>query len=130
MGTNADIVHRIEDALGRGDILEPMAFMARDVRWTVRCTNPDVAPWFGTFEGRRGVAAFLDAMSEIRRDALEVKRIVEDADTVVVWVRFAFTTQTGRHVDMDEVQIWTFEAGKVRSVDLFPDTLAVASALG
>ena len=29
---------------------------------------------------------------------------------------------------MDETQIWTFSEGKVISVDLFPDTQAVAGA--
>jgi ketosteroid isomerase-like protein len=64
----------------------------------------------------------------VEMTAFEIKAIFGEGDLVAVWLHMAFTAPSGRSVDMDETQIWTFADGKVVSVDLFPDTLAVADA--
>jgi ketosteroid isomerase-like protein len=125
---NVDTVRRIQEALGSGDIMAPMRHMAKDVRWTVNCADADAAPFFGEYHGRQGVAAFFEAMDVVDMTSFDIKAVIGDGDLVMVWLHMAFTTPTGRSVDMDETQVWRFRDSKVLSVDLFPDTLAVAAA--
>ena len=70
----------------------------------------------------------MEAMDVVEMTAFEIKAVFGEGDLVVVWLHMAFTAPTGRTVDMDETQIWTFSEGKVVAVDLFPDTQAVAQA--
>jgi ketosteroid isomerase-like protein len=126
--SNVETVRSIQEALGRGDIMAPMAHLARKVRWAVNTARRDAAPFFGEYHGRQGVAAFMEAMDTVEMTSFEIKSVVGEGDLVMVWLHMAFTAPTGRTVDMDETQVWRFEDGKVISVDLFPDTLAVADA--
>jgi ketosteroid isomerase-like protein len=123
-----ETVRAIQEALGRGDIMAPMAHLARKVRWAVNTARRDAAPFFGEYHGRQGVAAFMEAMDTVDMTSFEIKAVVGEGDLVMVWLHMAFTAPTGRTVDMDETQVWRFEDGKVISVDLYPDTLAVADA--
>jgi ketosteroid isomerase-like protein len=70
----------------------------------------------------------MEAMDVVKMTDFEIKAVFGEGDLVVVWIHVAYTTPTGAAVDMDEAQIWRFQDGKVISVDLFPDTLAVAEA--
>jgi len=128
MSGNADIVRQIQEALGRGDIMAPMAHLSKDVRWAVNTADRSAAPWFGEFRGRQGVAAFFEAMSVVTMKNFETQAVIEDGDLVVVLLHMGFTSPKQREVDMDEVQVWRFHEGKVQSVELYPDTLAVAAA--
>jgi len=125
----AQVVRTIQEALGRGDIMAPMAHLAKDVRWAVACTDRDAAPFFKEYTGRQGVLAFMQAMDVVEMTDFVVKAVIGEADLVAVWLHMTFTAPTGKVVDMDETQIWRFgHDGKVVSVDLFPDTQAVAAA--
>jgi ketosteroid isomerase-like protein len=123
-----DIVRRIQEALAVGDILAPMAHLSKNVRWAVSCSDRQAAPFFEEYTGRQGFLAFMKAMDVVDMTAFDIKAVFGDGDLVLVWLHMAFTAPTGRTVDMDETQIWTFSDGKVISVDLFPDTQAVAEA--
>ena len=123
-----DTVLRIQEALGRGDIVSPMAHFSRKVRWAVACADREAAPFFKEYTGRQGVLAFMEAMDVVVMTDYQIKAVFGEGDLVFVWLHMAFTAPTGRSVDMEETQIWTFSEGKVVSVDLFPDTQAVAAA--
>jgi ketosteroid isomerase-like protein len=123
-----DTVRHIQEALGRGDILAPMAHLSRKVRWAVACADRDAAPFFKEYTGRQGVVAFMQDMDVVEMTDFEIKAVVGHDDLVFVWLHMAFIAPTGRTVDMDETQVWTFAEGKVIAVDLFPDTQAVAAA--
>jgi len=125
---NVETVRQIQEALGRGDILAPMAHMSRKVRWAVACADRQAAPFFKEYTGRQGVAAFMADMDVVDMTAFEITSVFGQGDRVCVVLHMAFTAPTGRSVDMDETQVWTFSEGKVISVDLFPDTQAVAEA--
>jgi ketosteroid isomerase-like protein len=105
-----------------------MAHFSKKVRWAVACADRQAAPFFKEYTGRQGVAAFMQAMDVVEMTDFEIKDIFGEGDRVAVFLHMAFTAPTGRSVDMDETQIWTFSEGKVISVDLFPDTQAVAEA--
>ncbi len=123
-----DTVRQIQEALGRGDILAPMAHLSRKVRWAVACADRDAAPFFKEYSGRQGVVAFMQDMDVVEMTAFEIKAVFGHDHLVFVWLHMAFIAPTGRTVDMDETQVWTFADGKVIAVDLFPDTAAVAAA--
>jgi ketosteroid isomerase-like protein len=125
---NVKTVRAIQEALGRGDILAPMAHMSKKVRWAVACADRQAAPFFKEYTGRQGVAAFLADMDVVDMTSFEIKSVFGQGDLVCVVLHMSFTTPTGRTVDMDETQVWAFSDGKVTSVDLFPDTQAVAEA--
>jgi ketosteroid isomerase-like protein len=127
--SHVETVRAIQEALGRGDIMAPMSHLAKDVRWAVACADRHAAPFFGEYTGRQGVLAFMQAMDVVTMNDFQIKAVIGEGDLVAVWLHMAFTAPTGRTVDMDETQIWRFRPdGKVISVDLFPDTQAVAAA--
>jgi ketosteroid isomerase-like protein len=126
--SNVETVRQIQEALGSGDIMAPMAHLSRKVRWAVATDDRDAAPFFKEYTGRQGVLAFMEDMDVVDMTHFEIKAVFGQGDLVAVWLRMAFTTPSGRTVDMDETQIWTFSEGKVIAVDLFPDTKAVAAA--
>ena len=123
-----ETVRQIQEALGRGDIMAPMAHLSRKVRWAVACADRQAAPFFKEYIGRQGVAAFMQDMDVVDMTDFQIKAVIGEGDLVMVWLHMAFIAPTGRAVDMDETQIWTFADGKVVAVDLFPDTQAVAAA--
>ena len=123
-----ETVRQIQEALGRGDIMAPMAHLSRKVRWAVACADRQAAPFFKEYTGRQGVVAFMQDMDVVEMNDFQIKAVIGEGDLVMVWLHMAFTAPTGRTVDMDETQIWTFSDGKVIAVDLFPDTQAVADA--
>jgi ketosteroid isomerase-like protein len=126
--SHVETVRQIQEALGRGDIMAPMAYLSRKVRWAVACADRDAAPFFKEYTGRQGVVAFMQDMDVVEMTDFQIKAVIGEGDLVVVWLHMAFTAPTGRSVDMDETQVWTFSEGKVVAVDLFPDTQAVAAA--
>lgn len=128
MSANAQTVRKIQDALGRGQIIETMAHFSRDVRWAVNSADKDAAPWFKEYTGRQGLLAFFEDMSQVTMNDFVLEDVVGEGDVVVALLHMAFTTPGGGQVDMDETQVWRFEGAKVKSVELFPDTLAVARA--
>ena len=126
--SQVETVRQIQEALGRGDIMAPMAHLSRKVRWAVACADRQAAPFFKEYTGRQGVVAFMQDMDVVEMTDFQIKAVIGEGDLVVVWLHMAFTAPTGRSVDMDETQVWTFAEGKVVAVDLFPDTQAVAAA--
>jgi ketosteroid isomerase-like protein len=126
--SHVETVRQIQEALGRGDIMAPMAHLSRKVRWAVACADRDAAPFFKEYTGRQGVVAFMQDMDVVEMTDFQIKAVIGEGDLVMVWLHMAFTAPTGRSVDMEETQVWTFADGKVVAVDLFPDTQAVAAA--
>ncbi len=102
--------------------------MAKDVRWAISCEDRSVAPFFAEYLGRQGVAAFFEAMHSVTVTRFEICDIFGEGDVVCADLHITWTAPTGRTVDMHEVQVWRFRDDKVVSVDLYPDTMAIAAA--
>jgi len=127
VSTNVEIVTRIQKAIIGGNLIELMGYLARDVRWRVNVTDRSAAPWFGDYTGKQGVLAFFEALSQAQLEEFTVKAVIGNGDLVMVWLHVVIVGPGGGAADMDEVQVWQFREGKVQSVELFPDTLAIAS---
>ncbi len=111
-----------------GDALALMGHLSRDVQLRVGAGQPDAAPWFGVYHGKRGVLQFLERLATIGTVEITEKALVADGDLVVAWIHVAFSGPNGRAVDMDEAHIWRLADGKIVSIDYLVDTAAVAAA--
>ena len=111
----------------RGDNLAVMGHVARNVVWTVHAAEPDAAPWFGVYEGKRGIADFLDDLASVGFTRVETTDLVAEGDTVMTVAQLAFDGSNGRHVEFGEVQVWRLADGKIVSVDVYLDTAAIAA---
>ena len=127
MTSNADIVRSVTGALEQGDPLAVMAHVARDVVWTIHAEDPDAAPWFGVYRGKRAVIDLLAALADINFTSAAQTDFMADGDTVVTVARLVFDGPNGHHVETDEVQIWKLADGKIVTVDVLLDTAAVAA---
>jgi len=125
--SNVEIVRALSAALEQGDPLAIMARVTRDVVWTVHAADPDAAPWFGTYRGKRELLDLFAALGTLTFTDVTHKGIVADGDLVMVWLGISLTTPNGTDVQMDEVQIWTLADGRVVAVDVLCDTAAVAA---
>lgn len=128
MATNSEIVRSVTRAMEQGDPLAVMAHVTRDVVWNVHAAEPDAAPWFGVWQGKRAIAGFLDALASVGFTEAAHTGMLADGDRVVTLTHLAFDGPGGRHVEVDEVQVWRLVDGRVASVDVFMDTAAVAAA--
>ena len=126
--SNSEIVRSITQAMARGDNLAVMGHVTRNVVWNVHAADPDAAPWFGIYEGKRGIASFLDDLASVGFTRAETTDLIAEGDTVMTVTELAFDGPNGRHVEVGEVQVWRLVDGKIASVDVFLDTAAIAAA--
>jgi len=126
--TNADVVRAVSEAIKEGDAMAIMGMVSRDIRWTAHAADPGNVPWFGVFEGKRGLLDLFASFTGVTYTDVANKALVADGDTVMTWVHVAFDTPAGRHAETDEVLVWQLSDGKVVSVDVLFDTAAVAAA--
>jgi ketosteroid isomerase-like protein len=120
-------VREITEALARGDLLAIMGKLSKDIRWAVNAADRDAAPWFRVYEGRKSLPDFFSELAQLEFSDFTLKTVASDGDVVITWLHVAFVAPSGRSVDMEEVQIWQFENGKVKAVDTLLDTAAVAA---
>src|ERR1035437_2458015 len=124
---NAQTVREITAALARGGLLAVMGQLSKDIRWAVNAADRDAAPWFRVYEGRKSLPDFFSELAKVEFSDFTLKAVASEGDVVMTWLHVAFTGPSGRSVDMEEVQVWEFENGKVRSVITLLDTAAVAA---
>lgn len=89
-------------------------------------------PWGGRWEGRDGVAAFLDAHDAAEEIlAFDVRRFVVDGDLVVAIGDFAGRTKsTGREWSTPFVHLLTIADGRLHRWTAHFDTAVAAAAHG
>jgi ketosteroid isomerase-like protein len=126
--TNADVVRAMSEAIRSGDALTIMGLVSRDIRWSACAADPDAAPWFGVYEGKKALLDLFAAFTTVQFTDVTHKALVADGDLVMTWVHVGFDAPTGRHAETDEVLVWRLAGGKVVSVDVLSDTAAVAAA--
>jgi uncharacterized protein len=128
--TELELVHRLYDCFGRGDLTALMALLHPDVDWTWH--GPAAIPYAGSRRGHTGAAEFFRAVAEaVVIEQFAPKHFIADGDTVVViGDETARAHATARRFAISWVHVWTLRAGKVASLRCFADTAAVASAFG
>jgi ketosteroid isomerase-like protein len=128
MSKSTEIVTTVLDALSHGDFMKIMGLVARDVRWAVNAADRGAAPWFGVYRGRASLPGLFEAFATVEFTDVTLKAVIGEGGIVASWSDVAFTSPNGRHVSMQEVQIWHVVDGKIASVDTLLDTAAVGAA--
>lgn len=125
---NAELVERIYEAIGRGDIPNVLAAMADDVE--IRFPGPPKIPFAGTFKGHPGVGEFFAAIgANVEVHEFEPREFIAQGEVVVVLGHERLTAKpTGRTWDTDWAMAWTVKDGKVGLLHEYHQTDAIAAA--
>jgi uncharacterized protein len=127
---NLEIVQRLYQAFGSGDMPTLLGALDPDVEWI----NPGPASpaYFGTQRGPAAVArnVFGFLAENLRFDVFEPREFFTSDDKVVVLLHMeAVAARSGTRVVNDAVHVFTFKAGKVVRFQDFQNNYALAEAL-
>jgi ketosteroid isomerase-like protein len=124
---NVEIVRRLYEALGRGDLDAILELSDPDIR----IYDPDL-PGGGEFKGKEQAMAFLKGWREPWDDySVEVEKMREAGDRVV-----ALTRHRGRGkgssvpVELADAHVWTFRDGRATHLQTFLDRAEALEAAG
>lgn len=114
MANDIEVIHRIYDAFGRGDVPAILAHLADDVQWEYGVNSTDV-PWLQPRRGRQQVAQFFETLAGWQMHRFVPKTFLQADNLVVVLIDLEATVRaTGmRIVEEDEVHIWHVRDGQV-----------------
>ena len=128
---NVDLVRRIYEAFGAGDVAGVVSLMQPDMVWSEAENHPlaDRNPYRGPEAILSGVFGRL--ASEWDGFAAKPEEYLDAGDTVVVLGRYGGTFRaTGRSQDAQMVHVWRVRDGKAAAFQQYTDTLAFARATG
>jgi hypothetical protein len=128
MNTSAAAAEELYAALEADDDARVLALCADDV--TVRYPAEGRLPYGGSWEGRTGIAGFLDAHDAAEEIVeFEVRRMVAEGDTVIAIGHFVGRSKPDGHQwSTDFVHMLTITDGRLRRWEAFFDTAAAVSA--
>lgn len=127
MSTAIETVRAIYDAIAAGDTPAIVARLSPDVRiWQ----TPDL-PWGGAFEGLAGFGHFGKLLRQHIESRVEVDRIFEAGEDVVVIGRtIGRSKASGAPFEVAVAHVLTVRGGKVAEARYYIDTPAMRAALG
>lgn len=127
--SNARTVEQIYEAFGRGDVGVVLDSLADDVTWEHwekgNSAQEASLSWLARRTGKAEVAAFFETLArELEFHSFQPRALLEGDGTVAAVIRIAVTVKaTGRRIEDDEVNLWTFDdSGKVIDHRHFLDT--------
>jgi ketosteroid isomerase-like protein len=126
--TNRATMQALFDALAEGDAGPFLDALADDVRWEVTGTSR----WSRTYAGKRSVMA--DFLGPIMaqfgtRYRNRARRMIAEADHVVVQCRGEVTTKAGKPYNNEYCWVFRLEDGKVKEVTEYMCTKLAEAAL-
>lgn len=112
-----------------GNVEGLMGALSDDIVWTHHGPR-DRIPFAGTWKGKAGVGAFLQAfLGSAEPVFVNVKGMVASGDTVVVLIRESYRVRaTGKAYETDVAHIWKIVGGKAVQFDELYDSAAIADA--
>jgi uncharacterized protein len=126
---NVDLIKRLYEAFGKGDIDTIIDHLASQFVW--RFDAPSTVPFAGDFktpdEVRRG---FFGSLAETQKDqALKPEEFIAQGDKVVMIGRYsAMVTATNKRFDLPLVHVFTIQNRKVTQYLNFTDSATIAEA--
>lgn len=129
---NQQTIEAVYSAFGRGDVAFIQERVTDRTRWDFSIATSDV-PWHAPVGSRAELPRFFLAMSEhVQFEAFEPRAFITAGRDVVVKLRVAYTVKrTGKRVDEEQVQWWSFdEAGRIAALRHYEDTAMVRDAWG
>jgi ketosteroid isomerase-like protein len=129
---NQKTIEAVYAAFGRGDVPFILERASEHTHWDFSVARSEV-PWHAPARSRAELPSFFQAMAEnVTFEAFEPRSFVSDGRNVVVRLRVAYkVNRTGRRVDEEQVQWWSFdEAGRISALRHYEDTASVCDAWG
>jgi ketosteroid isomerase-like protein len=125
---NKQVVQRVYDAFGKGDIESILGNLTDDFIWNV----PGPAPFAGRRTGLDGMRQFFQQLaSSVEIEQFDVNEILADGDKVVVLGKEREKIRaTGNIFETEFVHVYTLRGGKLAHGQVFADTAASAAAWG
>jgi ketosteroid isomerase-like protein len=127
---NQKTIEAVYSAFGRGDVPFILERVSDGTRWDFNTAASDV-PWHKPVESRQQLPAFFQAMADhIQIEAFEPRMFLSAGRDVVVKLRLAYTVKrTGKRVDEEQVQWWSFDdGGRIAGLRHYEDTAMVKAA--
>ena len=127
--SSIEVVNKIYDAYGRGDLPAILAMLADDVRWETE--GPSEMSFTGIRNGVEETTGFFEGLAKDWSDPqLETSTFISSGDEVAVFGRYKATSRkTGKHINTPIAHYWKIRDGKVaRYIGLF-DSAASLEAM-
>jgi len=127
---NKQTIEAVYAAFGRADVPFILERVTDATRWDFSVAASDV-PWHAPVASKRELPRFFALMGEhLEWEAFEPRAFLTDGRDVVVKLRLAYKVKrTGRRVDEEQVQWWSFDdAGRIASLRHYEDTALVRDA--
>jgi ketosteroid isomerase-like protein len=127
---NRKTIEAVYAAFGRGDVPFILDRVSDATRWDFSVAHSEV-PWHARVSSKQELPRFFGAMGEhLRFESFEPRAFLTEGRDVVVKLRVAYqVVRTGKRVDQEQVQWWTFdEAGRIASLRHYEDTAMVRDA--
>ena len=127
---NQQTIEAVYAAFGRGDVPFILQRVNERTRWDFSIAASDV-PWHVPVGSKEELPRFFQAMGEhVTFEAFEPRAFLTAGRDVVVKLRVAYTVKrTGKRVDEEQVQWWSFDdAGRIASLRHYEDTAMVRDA--
>jgi ketosteroid isomerase-like protein len=125
---NIDLVKRLYEAFGKGDIDTIVNHLADQFVW--RFDAPPIIPFAGNYTTPDEVRGYLGHLLEAQKDqVMQTDEFIANEDTVVMVGRYAATViATNKRVDVAAIHVFTIQAGKLTRFLCFADTAKIADA--
>jgi ketosteroid isomerase-like protein len=128
---NQKTIEAVYAAFGRGDVPFILDRSSEHTAWDFSVAAASEVPWHQPVRSRTELPGFFQAMAEnVTFEAFEPRAFVTDGRNVIVKLRVAYTVKrTGRRVDEEQVQWWSFDdAGRIAGLRHYEDTASVRDA--
>jgi len=127
---NRNTVEAVYAAFGQGDVPFILDRVSDQTHWDFS-VGPSVVPWHAPVRTKAELPRFFQAMAEhVTFEAFEPRAFLTDGRHVVVKLRVAYQVKrTGKRVDEEQVQWWSFDdGGRITALRHYEDTAAVRDA--
>lgn len=131
MGRNAEVVRKLYEAFGRGDVAAVLGAFDPEIEWREadNFLYADRNPYIGPAAVAEGV--FQRITSDVEEFAVVPENLIDGGDTIAVEGRYrGRMASTGVPVDAQFVHVWTLDDGVVVRFQQYTDTKQWAEAAG
>ena len=124
---NVNVVERIYEAFGRGDIPAVFEHFDRNIEWIAAENSPAApgSPYHGLEAVREGV--FARVVSRFDGFTIRVDELLDAGDKVVMLGYYLVNHKgTGKKIRAQVAHIWTVSSGKAAKFQQYTDTYQLA----
>ena len=127
---NVQVVQKLYQALGAGDMPAVMAQLAEDMV-LVSPGPADLLPWAGEYRGPEALLQFVTTLGQdVELSGMELQEFIAQGDKVVALVRHTGRVRaTGRSYDLEWANVITLREGKIAAMRFYQDSYVVVEAV-